>query len=143
MKKTIFKSGRKIIIIGLAGLLTLGSCRKSDKMVVAGPSELAGDWKLSDLVLVNAGDKIPRKLEELPGLDDLRFIMAPDGRLSAGKKEKGSWKATKDSILFRFDGEEQLHLKVARLEPAFMVLEYAFIAKDGSHGGTIYYAFAK
>jgi hypothetical protein len=143
MKKTIFKPGTMMFIVGLAGLLALGSCRKSDKIVEVGPSEFVGDWRLSDLMLVNAGDKQPRKLEELPRLDDLRFIMAPDGQLSTGSNEKGTWTVTKDTISFRFDGEEPLDLKVSRLEPGFMVLEYAFNANDGSHRGTIYYAFAK
>ncbi|HTE25796.1 hypothetical protein [Flavitalea sp.] len=143
MKKTIFKPGSKLFIIGLVGLLALGSCRKSDKIAEVSPKEFVGDWKLSDLMLVNAGDKPPRKLEELPRLNDLRFIMAPDGRLSAGGNEKGTWAVAKDMISFRFDGEEPLDLKVSRLEPGFMVLEYGFDANDGSHGGTIYYAFAK
>jgi hypothetical protein len=143
MKKTIFKSGRGILVIGLGGLLALGSCRKSDEIARAIPNKLAGDWKLSDLMLVNAGDKPPRKLEELPRLNDLRLNMSPDGRLSSGGHGKGTWTATKDSISLRFDGEEPLDLKISRLEPRLMVLEYGFDAHDGSQSGTIYYAFAK
>src|SRR6187401_1497880 len=111
MKKTIFKPGQKMFIIGLVGLLALGSCRKSDKIAEFVPSGFVGDWKLSDLMLVNAGDKPPRKLEELPGLNDLRFIMAPDGQLSTGSNEKGTWGVTKDRISFRIDGDEPLDLK--------------------------------
>jgi hypothetical protein len=143
MKKKIYKTRPKMFIIGLVGLLVFGSCRKSDKITGANPKEFAGDWKLSDLMVVNAGAKPPRKLAELPRLNDLRFIMAPNGQIVTGSNDKGTWAATKDRISFRFDGEEPLDLKVSRLESAFMVLEYEFNANDGSRGGTIYYAFAK
>ena len=78
MKKIIFAPEPLIFIIGLAGLMALGSCRKSDKIAEAGRREFVGDWKLSDLMLVNSGDKPPRKLEELPRLNDLRFAALVD-----------------------------------------------------------------
>jgi hypothetical protein len=143
MKKTTFKPFAKFFFIGLIGLATLNSCRKSTETADANPQKFAGDWKLSDLMLVNAGEKQPRKLEELPRLNDLRFILSPNGQLSSGNNEPGTWSAAKDRLLIKFDGEELLDLKVAKLEPAFMVLEQSFNEEDGSDGGTIYYAFAK
>ena len=143
MKKTTFNPFAKFFLFGLIGLSTLSSCQKSDKVDNANPQKFAGDWKLSDLMLVNAGDKPPRKLKELPRLNDLRFILSPNGQLSSGDNEPGTWSVAKDRLLIKFDGEELLDLKVAKLEPAFMVLEQSFNAVDGSEGGTIYYAFAK
>ena len=143
MKKTTFNPSTKFFIIGLIGLATLSSCRKSAETADTNPQKFAGDWKLSDLMLVNAGEKQPRKFEELPRLNDLRFILSSNGQLSSGDNEPGTWNVAKDRLLIKFDGEELLDLKITKLEPAFMVLEQSFNAADGSDGGTIYYAFAK
>ena len=143
MKKKTFNPFAKFFLFGLIGLSTLSSCRKSTETADTNPQEFAGVWKLSDLMLVNAGDKPPRKLEELPRLNDLRFILSPNGQLYSGNNEPGTWSVAKDRLLIKFDGEELLDLKVSKLEPAFMVLEQSFNATDGSDGGTIYYAFAK
>jgi hypothetical protein len=143
MKKKNFNPVAKVIVLVLVGLSTFSSCKKSDQAANANPPELAGDWKLSDLMLVNAGDKPSRKFEEIPKLDDLRFILSPDGRITAGGGETGTWSVVKDRLHITFDGDELFDVKVTKLDPAFMLLEHGFDGANGGDGGTIYYAFAR
>jgi hypothetical protein len=143
MKKTKFKLVPKNVLIVIFSILMLGACRKSGNADERRASELVGDWKLSDLMLVNSGNNKPRKLEELPRLKDLRLIMTGDGQLLSGNNEKGTWSVIKDCVSLKFDGEEPLNLKISTLEPGFMALEYRFEADNGSDAGTIYYAFAR
>jgi hypothetical protein len=142
MKKCNVYPITKTFIITLMGLLTLSSCEKSDQFPDATPREFWGEWKLSDLVLVNEGERL-RKLEEHPRLNDLRLILSPNGQLSAGGKETGTWSISNHHLLIRFDGEELWDLKISKSDPSFMVLEQSFDEHDGRERGTLYYAFAK
>ena len=142
MKRKKISPVAKTFAVLLVGLTAFNSCKKSDQANEI-PQQFVGDWKLSDLMLVSAGDKQSRKLKELPMLNDLRFILSPDGKVSDGRDGTGNWEVSRDRLLIRFDGEEVLDLKVAKLDPGFMVLEHHELATPGDEGGTVYFAFAK
>jgi hypothetical protein len=143
MKKTTLTAISAFLIAPAFCLLMLNSCVKSEDAMTTTPIEFAGNWKLSDLMMVNAGDKPPRKLETMPRLNDLRLNMSPDGKLSGNGPETGSWSVVNDHLLIRYGNEEPMDLKVSKIERGILVVEHQFDSAKGSAGGTIYFAFAK
>ena len=142
MKKIAINSVSQRCTIALAALLTFYSCQKSDRSLPAPTPELAGDWRLSDLMIVNSLGQKPKHFSEVPHLDDLRLVISPDGTITDGKSATGTWSIAKDQLLIKFTGEEDLAVKVSITDIGVMLFEQNFQEKDGS-SGTLYYAFAK
>jgi len=152
MKKQKLTSLKNHFLTGLIGCLTLVACQKSEKIDDTYlsekiddryPLEMIGDWKLSDLTIINEGDSRPARFPGMPKVNDLHFILSAGGKLSSANKETGSWSVAKDHLQIRFDGDELLDMRIAQLDHRSMLLEQEFNSRGGKKEGTLYLALVK
>jgi hypothetical protein len=143
MKQIKFELMSWTLIATVVSLSLFTSCQKSEKYPATIQSQLAGEWKLSDLAITPLGDGFPEKLSRIPRVNDLRLVFQNNGKVFADGSESGTWQVLKDRLIIQFDGEEIFDSRINKLEQEFMVLEQPYGRNSAGKDGIVYYAFAK
>lgn len=126
-------------------LVTFAACEKAEEL----PPEwkLTGEYQLADLVVVNSGEGVPLKQEDLNVLNNLVYLYE-NGTFSMADQEnretiKGFWNRKDDILVFHPENERDFFLRVLQHEGSKLELEQRFESGKGLATGAIYYEFIK
>lgn len=126
-------------------LLAFAACEKAEEL----PPErkLAGEYQLADLVVVNSGNGVPQKQENLNVLINLVYLYE-NGTFSMADQENretinGFWNQKDDFLVFHQENEGDFFLRISQHEGNKLELDQRFESRNGLAAGSVFYEYIK